>query len=564
MRRGLGAAATVCLLIAAAVAVRGRVDFFVAHHRVAIRGIALPGALAWLFGIGAILAIPRDRRERLAQAGTAWIRAHARAIASSIAVAVLLVGIAKGAFVAAGADPYGYVSQADLWTAGNPVQQAPRLALDAPWPDPVWSFSPLGYRPGTANGTIVPTYAIGLPLQMAAAARVFGSRAHYLIVPLLGAVSVWIAFAIARRVTRPEVACLAALLTACNPTFLLQIVQPMSDVPVTTWWLACIALLFENSLTAALAAGAAASFAILTRPNTVPLMLAVVFFALLGPETAASKIKRAMLIILAALPGILVTAWANATFFGSPLQSGYGPLGEIYDPSRMAAMGARYAREMWGTYTPLVFAAFVVWPRPVRRLSWTACAFTLILLWSYASYSVFDLRFLLPAVALLIVASTAAIAEFVAARSSMTIAAVLFGMAATLVPLAFVHRATHDNAFRLKEMFTRRFERPVENARARTPPDAVIMTIVEGGSFRYYGGYTSLRFDWLPEGGLDAAVRYLEAHHHPAYFAGVADELSQFRTRFAESRIVRALPSSPSPSAPDEIVFLPLVAPSVR
>jgi hypothetical protein len=335
----------------------------------------------------------------------------------------------------------------------------------------------------------------------------------------------------------------------------------MSDVPVTMWWLSSIALLFDSSISASLAAGSAASFAILTRPNTVPLLLAVVLFVLLGPETTASKSRRAIVVVLAALPGALVTAWANATFFGSPLQSGYGPLGEIYDRSRIAAMGWRYVREMWGIYTPLVFAAFVVWPRRLRRLIWTACAFTLILFGLYASYSVFDLRFLLPATTLLIVASTAALARVVAPRCSVTVRAVLYGMAAMLVCLAFVHRATHDDVFRLKEIYARRFERPVREARLSPPTTTAIFTIVESGSIRYYGGYTTLRFDWVPETGLDAAVRYFESRHYSVYFAGAADELSQFRSRFADSVIVRAMPLLPVSRNADDVVFLRLVAP---
>ena len=399
---------------------------------------------------------------------------------------------------------------------------------------------------------------------MAAVARVFGPGARYAIVPLLGAALVWITFRIARRVTGPAVACLVALIAACNPTFLFQIVQPMSDVPVTAWWLAAVALLFGTSSTAALASGAAASFAILTRPNTVPLMLAVLLFVLLGPETRAQRITRAGLVAVGALAGVAVTGWANATFFGSALQSGYGPLAEIYHPSRMAGMGWRYVREMWGTYTPLVFAAFVVWVRPVRRLAWTACAFLAILLISYGSYSVFDLRFLLPATALLTIVSAAAIAETVAARCSVTAQAVLFAIAATLLPLGFVHRATHDDVFRLKEIFVRGFQRPAAEARMRLPADAVIFTIIESGSLRYYGGYATVRFDWVPAAQLEGAVRYLEAHHHAAYFGSTADELNEFRARFRDSPVVRDVASVPPSSVRDSTVFLPLGAASVR
>jgi hypothetical protein len=113
----------------------------------------------------------------------------------------------------------------------------------------------------------------------------------------------------------------------------------------------------------------------------------------------------------------------------------------------------------------------------------------------------------------------------------------------------------------LKEIYARRFERPVREARLSPPTTTAIFTIVESGSIRYYGGYTTLRFDWVPETGLDAAVRYFESRHYSVYFAGAADELSQFRSRFADSVIVRAMPLLPVSRNADDVVFLRLVAP---
>ena len=53
------------------------------------------------------------------------------------------------------------------------------------WHEVTWTFSPLGYRPAGAPGTIVPGYPLGLPLVMAAARRVIGEFGPYLVGPAL-------------------------------------------------------------------------------------------------------------------------------------------------------------------------------------------------------------------------------------------------------------------------------------------------------------------------------------------------------------------------------------------
>ena len=79
------------------------------------------------------------------------------------------VGVAFGTYVAAAADPSGYLSQARLITQGELVVPVP-LASRVDWPYPESSFAPLGYRPGLHAAEIVPTYPPGLPLAMALAA----------------------------------------------------------------------------------------------------------------------------------------------------------------------------------------------------------------------------------------------------------------------------------------------------------------------------------------------------------------------------------------------------------
>src|SRR5437763_1042682 len=168
--------------------------------------------------------------------------------------------------VAAGADAYGYVSQADLWLRGA-LHIDQRFGATVPWPLARWTFTPLGYRPEPDGYRIVPQYAAGLPLVMAAFKAVAGQCAMFWVVPLCGGVLVFATYCIGREIDRPLVGLAAAWIVASSPTLLFMLMAPMSDVPAAAAWAASVAFaLAESPLLAGVAAGAA----ILIRPNLAP------------------------------------------------------------------------------------------------------------------------------------------------------------------------------------------------------------------------------------------------------------------------------------------------------
>src|SRR5689334_1552344 len=110
-----------------------------------------------------------------------------RLIAAVLALAVLGIGLRWGVAVAGGSDSYGYISQAGLWQQGLPIVYQD-VMRSSPWPGAPDTWTPLGYRPSpTRRGAIVPIYAPGLPLLMAAAQRIVGFCGAFLVVPLCGA-----------------------------------------------------------------------------------------------------------------------------------------------------------------------------------------------------------------------------------------------------------------------------------------------------------------------------------------------------------------------------------------
>src|SRR5262245_52467564 len=152
----------------------------------------------------------------------------ARVLVAAIAAATLWFGVAKGTFAASDTDPYGYVSQGEL-IANGALRIDLRYAWDLPWPAADMSLVPPGYPMSEPRGFAVPTYASGLPLVMAALQRLTGRReAAFYVVPLLGALAVWMTAWLGTRLNGAATGVAAAALLATSPVFMQQLTQPVS------------------------------------------------------------------------------------------------------------------------------------------------------------------------------------------------------------------------------------------------------------------------------------------------------------------------------------------------
>src|SRR6266536_2040560 len=168
----------------------------------------------------------------------------ASTIAALAAVAALVVGIVLGTHAAGGSDSSCYLNASRLIARGRVGIDEP-LVRQAPWKDAAKTFTPAGFVPSSRDRAVhVPICAPGLPLVMAAFRILHVSE--FLVVPLLGALVVWLTFIIGRRIDAPLTAACAAALVASSPTFLYQVVQPMSDVPAAAWWLLALACAIER------------------------------------------------------------------------------------------------------------------------------------------------------------------------------------------------------------------------------------------------------------------------------------------------------------------------------
>jgi hypothetical protein len=360
----------------------------------------------------------------------------------------------------------------------------------------------------------------------------------------------------------------AAVLTACSPAFLYQLVQPMSDVPAAALWVAAVAAATGTRPRATAWAGLATSGAVLIRPNLVPLAVPIGLFLLLRPERAwGERIRAAAVYAAWSLPGCLAVALIQQTLYGSALSSGYGSLDTIFSPANVLPNAGRYATWLSGTLTPLwilAAAAPFLLPGALTRL---LVAFVLVNVAVYLPYTVFDdwsyVRFLLPSIPLiliLVVASVDAIVRRAAGLQSKTrptyegdppiarlappyvgrvllfrpglvIAVLTIGLGVLLL-----RDAQARNVFRLRALEAR-YARGGEFVNARLPGNALVVTSWQSGSVRFYSGRKTLAWDSLDPAWLDRALEEIRRRGFEPYLLFERWEEQAFRERFAGSPV---------------------------
>lgn len=488
-----------------------------------------------------------------------WVRLTSRLMDRSMALALATIvgvgGVAYNTTAASGPDQYGYVSQADLWIAGDLRVPQP-WAEHVPWPNKRWSFAPLGYRPVEEEGRWenVPTYSPGLPLLMAAAKAIGGQEAMFLVVPLLGALLVLTTWGIGCRLGSSRAGLIAAYLVATSPAFLLHVVVPMSDVPAAAAWALAVFCLMGGGLSGTMAAGVAAGVALLIRPNLLPLagilgLYAVGRSAMQGRQRLAAAAAFGAPVLVAV--GTIAAIYQS--LYGSPFVSGYGRL--TFAWSHVLPNLRNYLAWFVETQTLLGLAGLAAVFVPLRRF-WPALSDRRVLVliaalvfatWAqYLGYLVFEhfryLRFLLATWPFVMLGLASVALAFVRlGRPGVTLATAGVVLALGIVGWRDAARAGAFSDWRSD----RRFVAAGLLARDMTPPNSAVFAMIHSGSLRYYGGRMTIRYDFLDPDWLDRGVSWLQEHGVAVYALLEDWELEPFAAHFPGQRLVAALDAAP-------------------
>jgi hypothetical protein len=551
--------------------------------KVRVFGIAIrsnnPGRALVIAGIalaGYLVAGGRTQRETVRRLGSAasgvvdaLVSAGSRVVltlvrwpglvASAIALTLAITAAAGSTRIAGGADAYGYVSQADLWLAGDLVIKQPWVA-EVPWPNAEWSFSPLGYRPAEPRGqwAIVPTYSPGLPLLLAGAKLLGGQCALFAVVPLLTGLGVLVTYGIGKRLVSPWGGVIAAWLVAASPIVIGIALEPVTDVPVMTAWAISIYLLLARiggRLSPAIV-GLAAGIAILIRPNLVPLSIPIGMWYMIRRQTDGdSRVLSSALFALGVLPAILLIAFLNDRLYGSPLSSGYGTLDELYAWSHVGPNLRRYFAWFMIADTPVALAGLAALLVPSRRLWTTAADLRIVpilalfvaLLWGqYLAYEVYDswgfLRFLLPSWPLIMAGLAAvllAASDGWLARLPRVVVHPALALLVVLLGVWTFSSVLRDNVFNRQAAAP---EAPLgQLVRKHTVDNSVVLVWERSGTIRYYSGRTTLRYDFLDREWLDRAVAWLRGRGVHVYAVLDPNHREQCLRRFAGQATLTAL-----------------------
>jgi Dolichyl-phosphate-mannose-protein mannosyltransferase len=532
-------------LFAVFVALTGGIDTRIAGVAVRSRSWERPAAVALvLLGLGLFFV-----RHLFAGMGARLFRA--------LPVLIILWGTAAafafGTYAAGGADSFGYISQAELLAHGRLTDTMPsHPAFD--WPDIGVTLTPLAFTRGPHPGVLVPVYPPGLPLLMAPLTWIHPS-AVFLVVPLCAAFTLWCCLRLGRELEDEPAGTLGALLLSVSPTFLMQAMQPMSDVPVTAAWLAALLLSRRPSPTSAALAGVVGSLAIMIRPNLGPLAL----FVILTCATAARQgsqgrtLGRMVVCALCMLPGMIALGYIQNARYGSPLGSGYGSFDDLFRLSNIGPNLSRYPRWLTMAHSPLIWLWLLapLWFRHAaaraRAFGWIGYGFAGAVIAAYLPYVYFRpdewsyTRFLLPALPFMLVFAAGVILS--AARR--WIPSLPLGAAVTVilaVAIWSLYSAWSLGVFRVWEG-ERKYPRVGVFVRDRLPKSALVLAAQHSGSLRYYSHRPTLRWDLLDRASLDRALTSMRNAGYDPFLVVDEGEDRAFLERFSGTgqRAVRTL-----------------------
>jgi hypothetical protein len=465
--------------------------------------------------------IYRDQSARDFQRIVHVVRTSPRRIVATIAIAIAAHGITLGTFAAGGADAYGYVSEAYLWSAGMVPRPIP-MTMELPFRVSDQMQAPLGYTVGQEPHTMVPTYAPGLPLLMALA-LLAGPCGPYFVVPLCAAMFVWFTWRLGARAGGPANGVISALILATSPVVLFQNLSPMSDVPAGAFWTAGLWFALGPRWRDTIASALFVAVGLLIRPNLAALCAVPLLQVVLTNRHRHWWLRAAAFLLPLVAVAIGIAA-LNTYYFGAPLNSGYGPAANLYKVSNVWPNLKLYGSWLWQSESrgvPVALLALVpALMRSVDRAVIWICALMCAATFAcYVSYSQFHvwwfLRFLLPAggaFAVLIASAFTCIARAFRRPYGQVVAAA----ALALFVAARVSFAEDKGSFGSMRQGERRYIDIGEFVERHLPENAALFSMQHSGSLRFYSGRVTLRYDWVEkEWARDVPAAVERAGYHP-------------------------------------------------
>lgn len=429
---------------------------------------------------------------------------------------------------AGGSDSSGYLNSARLLAHGEFLTRARALPGHQPREFGEMVFQPLGFRIQPQGDKIVPTYPIGLPLHLLAAAQIVGWHHAVLTVNLLTALaSGGLVWALARRLGLPSIwAGAGVILLWLCPLFVFYAIQPMSDLLALGWALAVLycALRVRDGWAWGLACGLSLGVAVLVRPTNA-LLVAPVLVAL------GFQWRSYLAVGLGGLPGAAVVLFYNWKVYGSPFLTGYGDVSSAFSYHFLAQNLAHFARWIPTLLSPLIIVAVAApFLTTTKQRGWAMLMTWFVILTSFYAFYYnsgeewWYLRFILPAFPVLIVAAMAGLAAAAQATrltSGQTTALVVVMLA---LGTGWQARQMHKLDVLPFEISERSYPDSARWAQKNLPADAAVFCLQVSGAFFYYSDFLVIRWDQVTPGQYGALLAAIAERPRPIYAALFAFE----------------------------------------
>jgi hypothetical protein len=330
-------------------------------------------------------------------------------------------------------------------------------------------------------------------------------------------------------------------MAATSPIVLFLSLWVMSDVPAGVMWTASAWAALTRSRRGAIAAGVFAALGLLIRPNLAPLAVVPFAWMVLTGETA-DRMRRAVLFCTPVALAALAIGALNATWFGSPLASGYGDASARFGLQYIWPNLRHYPAWLVDSQSPWIVAAAAVSLVALRRgspdreaiaLAWAVVLVTFLCYVAYAAYEPWwYLRFLIPGLGAFYAVAAAGL-SVLANRIRRPWGPLAASLVLLLTLLHSVRYTTAQQMFGPFQQSEHRYADLGVFIGRELPRNAVIFATQHGGSIRYYGGRHTLRYDLLDREWVPRAATDLEAMGLHPFLAIEDGEVADVRTAFA-------------------------------
>ncbi|MCF7760723.1 MAG: glycosyltransferase family 39 protein [Cephaloticoccus sp.] len=443
-------------------------------------------------------------------------------------IVVLVIALVYGWFLtahgvsyASGSDASGYFNSARLLAQGKTGSPLRTIAGLEP---PSWNYyfqQPLGFMAQGETGLLIPTYPVGLPLQLLVAEKLVGWGHAAVLVNVLSAVATgWLTLLLGRQVCGlrwPWALTATALIWAC-PLMVFFSLQPMSDVPATAWTLGALYAAFKvrQNWRWGFAVGTAVGMAVLLRPTNILVMLPVLL--LLGGN------RRGWVTVIAAgLPFAAIQAIYNHTIYGHVLTSGYGDVSPLLQSQFVPHNLGHFARWIPQLLTPLVLLTLAlpwVCRRQIRSLLagllWVVALIGFYAFYYHSGETWWYLRFILPVFPCLLLA-----ASMVAQRltDQLPSGAVQLGLISIIALFSLQHLFNLNRKLDVTAVARadQAYFDTMQWLQKHAPANAVMAAMQASGALQFYTSFPLLRYDLMSPAEFAQAVKTVRNNGQAIY-----------------------------------------------